>query len=142
MAVACAKWRDALCFIRFLIEQISVPALNTCVKMLRKGDERAKALLLLALLDMRQSKPMRVNTKEPEELQPMRKIDKIRRFSNKELRLTKESMEALPKSSEYCGPIKKKSYSYVSGIIGIAYNPFLSEDIRDCFFDYEQAVLL
>ena len=51
-------------------------------------------------------------------------------------------MGALPKSSEYCGPIKKKSYSYVFGIIGIAYNPFLSEDIRDCFFDYEQAVLL
>ena len=123
-AVACAKRRDALCFIRFMIEQISVPSLNTCVKMLREGDERAKALLLLALLDMQQSKPM------------------IRRFSNKELRLTKESMGALPKSSEYCGPTKKKSNSYVSGIIGIAYNPFLSEDIRDCFFDYEQAVLL
>ena len=141
-AVACAKRRDALCFIRFPIEQISVPALNTCVKMLREGDERAKALFLLALLDMQQSKPMRVNMKEPEELEPMRKIDEIRRFSNKELRLAKESMGALPKSSEYCGPIKKKSYSYVSGIIGIAYNPFLSEDIRDCFFDYEQAVLL
>ena len=141
-AVACAKRRDALCFIRFLIEQISVPALNTCVKMLREGDERTKALFLLALLDMQQSKPMRVNMKEPEELEPMKKIDEIRRFSNKELRLTKESMGALPKSSEYCGPIKKKSYSYVSAIIGIAYNPFLSEDIRDCFFDYEQAVLL
>ena len=33
-ALACAKRRDALCFIRFMIEQISVPALNTCVKML------------------------------------------------------------------------------------------------------------
>ena len=142
MAVACAKRRDALCFVRFLIEQISAPALNNCVKMLREGDERAKALLLLALLDMHQSKPMRVNMKEPEELEPMRKSDEIRRFSNKELRLTKESMGALPKSSEYCGPSKKKSYSYVSGVIGIAYNPFLSEDIRDCFFDYEQAVLL
>ena len=122
-SVVCAKRRDALCFIRFLIEQISVPALNTCVKMLREGDERTKALFLLALLDMQQSKPMRVNMKEPEELEPMKKIDEIRRFSNKELRLTKESMGALPKSSEYCGPIKKKSYSYVSGIIGIAYNP-------------------
>ena len=30
----------------------------------------------------------------------------------------------------------------MSGVIGIAYNPFLSEDIRDCFFDYELAVLL
>ena len=99
-AVACAKRRDALCFIRFLIEQISVPALNTCVKMLREGDERAKALFLLALLDMQQSKPMRVNMKEPEELEPMRQIDEIRRFSNKELRLAKEPMGALPKSSE------------------------------------------
>ena len=142
MAVECAKRRDTLCFIRFLIEQISVPALNTCVKMLREGDERAKALLLLALLEMHQSKPMRVNIKEREALEPMRKIDKIRRFSNKELRLTKESMGALPISSEYCGQIKKKSYIYVSGIIGIAYNHFRSEDIRDCFFDYEQAVLL
>ena len=141
-AVACAKRRDALCFIRFMIKQLSVPALNTCVKMLREGDERAKPLLLLALLDMPQSKPMRVNMKEPEELEPMRKIDEIRRFSNKELGLSKESMGALPKSSEYCGPIKKKSYSYVSGIIGKAYQPFLSEDIRYCFFDYEQAVLL
>ena len=51
-------------------------------------------------------------------------------------------MGALLKSSEYCGPIRNKSYNYVSGIIGIAYNPFLNEDIRDCFFDYEQAVLL
>ena len=136
-AVACAKRST-----RFMMEQISVPALNTCVKMLREGDERAKALLLLALLDMQQSKPMRVNTKEPEEFELMGKIDEIRRFSNKDLRLSKESMGALPKSSEYCGPIKKKPYSYVSGVIGKAYNPFLSEDIRDCFFDYEQAVLL
>ena len=120
MAVACAKRRDALCFIRFMIEQMTVPALNTCVKMLREGDERAKALLLLALLDVYQSKPWRVNMKEPVELEPMKKIDEIRRFSNKELRLTKESMGAMPKSSEYCGPIRKKSYSYVSGIIGVA----------------------
>ena len=101
-AIACAKRRDALCFIRLMIEQISRPALSTSVKMLREGDEGgAKALLLLALLDMHQSKPMRVNMKEPVELEPMKKIDEIRRFSNKELRLAKESIRALPKSSEY-----------------------------------------
>ena len=132
VAVVCAKRRDALCFVRFIIEQISVPELSTCVKMLREGDKRAKALLLPALLDIYQSKPMRVNMKEPVELEPKKKIDQLRRFSNKKLRLSKESMGALPKSSEYCGPIRKKSCSYVSGIIEIAYNPFLNEDIRDC----------
>ena len=71
-------------------EQISAPALNTCVKMPRECDERAKALLLLALLYIQQSKPMRVNMKEPVELEPMEKIDEVRRFSNKKMRLTKE----------------------------------------------------
>ena len=119
-----------------------MPALNTCVKMLKASDERAKALLLLVRLDKHQSKPVRVNMKEPVELEPMRKKYELRIFSNKELRLTKESMGELPKFNEYCGPIRKKSFSYVSGTIGMAYNPFLKEDIRDCFFDYEQAVLL
>ena len=58
------------------------------------------------------------------------------------MRLTEKSMGALPKSGEDCGPIRNKSFSYVSGIVGMAYNPFINEDIRDCFFDYEQAVLL
>ena len=44
-AVACAKRRDALCFIRFMLEQISVTALNTRAKMLREGNDRAKTLL-------------------------------------------------------------------------------------------------
>ena len=48
--------------------------------------------------------------KEPVELEPMKKIDEIWRLSNKELRLTKESMGALRRSSEYGGPIRKKSY--------------------------------
>ena len=142
VAVACAKRRDALCFIRFIIEQISVPALNTGGKILRGGDERAIALLLLALLDIHQSRPMRVNMKEPVELELMKKIDEIRRFSNKEMRLPVEPVGALPKFSEYYGPIRKKSYSYVSGIVGMAYNFFINEDICDGFFDYEQAVLL
>ena len=44
--------------------------------------------------------------------------------------------------NEYCGPVRKMSYHYVSGIIGMAYNPFINDDIRDCYFDYEQVVLL
>ena len=119
-AVTCAKWIDGLCFIRFLIKHLSVPALNTCVKRLREGDEPAKPLPLLAPLDIHQSKPMRVNMKKPVKLEPMKKIDEIRRFSNKEMNLTKESMGALPNSVEYCRPIRRKSYSYVSGILGMA----------------------
>ena len=41
-AVACAKGIDAPCFVRFIVEEISVPALNTCAKILRERDDRAK----------------------------------------------------------------------------------------------------
>ena len=75
-AVACAKRRDALCFVRFMLEQMSVPALNTCAKNLREDSEIAKTLLLQAILDIHQSKPMRVNMKEPVELEPLKKIKK------------------------------------------------------------------
>ena len=41
-AVACAKRRDALCFVRFILEQMSVTALITCAKKLREGSELAR----------------------------------------------------------------------------------------------------
>ena len=82
----------------------------------REGSDLTKNLLSQALLDFHQSKPMRVNKEEPVELEPLKKIDKIRIFSNKELSLTKESMGTLLKSKENCGPIRKKSYPYVVGM--------------------------
>ena len=59
-AVACAKGRDALCFVWFIMEQILVPALNTCTETLREGSELAKTLFLQGLLDIYQSKPLRL----------------------------------------------------------------------------------
>ena len=48
----------------------------------------------------------------------------------------------LLKPSEYSGAIRKKSYRYVLGIVGMAYNPFIIEEIPGCYFGYKQAVLL
>ena len=70
-----------------------------------------------------------------------RKIDGTARFSDKEFRLTKKSTGALRKSIDYCGPIRKKSYHYVSGSVRMAYNSLI-EVTGDCYFDYMQAVLL
>ena len=63
---------------------------------------------------------MRAKMKEPIEVEQLKKIDEIQKFSNKELRLTKESMGTLLKPSEYCGMITKKSYHNVSGKAGMA----------------------
>ena len=77
-AVACEKRRHTLCFVRFLLEQMSVPALNICVKMLRESSDLAKSLLLQARLNIHQGKPMRVNMKEHMDLEPLKRADEIR----------------------------------------------------------------
>ena len=68
--VACAKRRDAHCFFRFFLEQISAPALNTCTKTLREGSKLGKTLFLHGLMSIHRSKLLRVNMKEPVELEP------------------------------------------------------------------------
>ena len=106
--------------------------MKTCAKILREGSDLANTLLLQALLDIHQSKPMRVIMKKHEELEHLKKIYE-KRILKKEFKLTKKLMGILPKSSEYCVPIR---------IVGMAYNPFIDDDIGDCYFDYKQAVLL
>ena len=63
----------------------SCGTVNTCAETLRERSELAKTLLLQALLDTHQSKSLRVKLKEPVELEPLRKIEEIRRFSNKSI---------------------------------------------------------
>ena len=46
------------------------------------------------------------------------------------------------KSSDYCGPNRKKSYHLLSGKVEMAYNLFINEDMRDNVFVYEQAKLI
>ena len=75
----------------------------------------------------------------PVEMEHLRKIKKIKRDSNKDLRLIKESLRTIVKTSDYCGQIRKSLYNYVSGIVRSAYKQFINEDIRDCFSDYEPA---
>ena len=77
--VASAKRRGALCFVRFILEQISVLALNTCEETLSEGIELAKTLLSDALLELHESKPLRLNMKEAVKLEHLRKINKIRK---------------------------------------------------------------
>ena len=53
-------------------------------KMLREGSGLAKTFLLQVILNIHQSKPMRVIMREPVELELLKKSDEIRRSSNKE----------------------------------------------------------
>ena len=71
----------------------------------------------------------------------LRKFNEMRRFSSKNLSRTKDLMGKQMKSNNYCEPITKKFYQFVSGNVGVLYNPFKNEDVRYCYFVFKHAVL-
>ena len=66
-----------------------------CVKMLREGDRRAKALLLLAFLDIYLSKPMRVNSERTRGT----RTDEENRRNKEVLKQGAESLERIYEST-------------------------------------------
>ena len=75
-------------------------------------------------------------------MESCRRLEEVKRCSNKELKVSRESNEAVrgQKVSTTLG--KLRSFQYVSSIPGMAYNPFADEEATEAYFDYEQIVLL
>ena len=110
-AIAWAKRKDALCFVRFVVE-------------------------------LYQDMPLTVPNKESNDMESYRKLEEVRRYSNKELKVSRELIEAVKGQKEFATLGKLKSFQYVSGIPGMAYNPFVNEEAREAYFDYEQVIVL
>ena len=72
-------------------------------EVLKRDSDPGRQLLIQVLLEIHQSKPLKVNMKELVDLETRRKIDQIRRFFIIELRLTKESMGKPTKALDRSG---------------------------------------
>ena len=86
--------------------------------------------------------PLTVPNKESNDMESYRKLEEVRRCSNKELKVSRELIEAVKGQKEFATLGKLKSFQYVSGIPGMAYNPFVNEEAREAYFDYEQVIVL
>ena len=51
-------------------------------------------------------------------------------------------IEAVKEQKDFATLGRLKSFQYVSGIPGMAYNPFVNEEAREAYFDYEQVIVL
>ena len=76
--------RDALCFVRFLFEQMSARALNTCAKIMNVGREPRQTLLIQALVDIHQRKSLKLNMTRVEiPLKNRSRYERFERFFSK-----------------------------------------------------------
>ena len=86
--------------------------------------------------------PLIVPNRESNDIESYRKLEEVRRYSNKELKVNRELIEAVRGQKDFATLWKLKSFQYVSGIPGMAYNPFVNEEAREAYFDYEQVIVL
>ena len=141
-AIAWAKHKDALCFVRFVVDRIPTPVLGECIKIIRQKGVDCERNFLRALLELYQDMPLTVPNKESNDMESYRKLEEVRSYSNKELKVSRELIEAVKGQKEFPTLGKLKSFQYVSGIPGMAYNPFVNEEAREAYFDYEQVIVL
>ena len=141
-AIAWAKRKNALCFVRFVVDRIPTPVLGECIKTIRQGGVDGERNFLRALLELYQDMPLAIPNKELNNMESYRRLEEVRRYSNKELKVSRELIEAVRGQNENTTLGKLKSFQYVSGIPGVAYNPFVNEEAREAYFDYEQVIVL
>ena len=141
-AIAWAKRKDALCFVELVVDRIPTPVLEECVKSIRQRSMKRKEVLLRALLEFYQDMPMQISTEELKDMDSYRRLKEVRRWSNKELTVTRELLEGIRSLKEYATLGKRKFFQHVSCVPGTAYDPFVNEEARDSYFAHEQAVIL
>ena len=74
--------------------------------------------------------PLLIPGKETNEIESCRRLEEVRRYANKELKVSRGSIEAVKEQNDYATLGKLKSFQYVSGIPGMAYNPFVDDEAR------------
>ena len=85
-AVAWAKCKDALPFLRFVVDRIPTPVLEECIKTIRQGGVERERIFLRALLELYQDMPLLIPTKESNDVESYRRLEEVRRYSNKDLK--------------------------------------------------------
>ena len=84
-----------LCFMRFVVDRIPIPVLGECIKSIRQGGVDCERNFLRALLDLYQDMPLPIRSKESNDMESYRRLEELRRYSNKELKVSRESIKAV-----------------------------------------------
>ena len=100
------------------MDRIPTTVLEDCIKIIRQGGVDRERNFLRALLELYQDMPLPIPNKELNDMESYRRLEEVGRFSNKELKVSREIIEAVRGQKDYATLGKLKSLQYVSGIPG------------------------
>ena len=136
-----ARRKDATCFLRCIMLMMTDSTILACHKR-AIGSKTVERRVSAVILNVYQSTGIEKEDGSRQSLESHRKLDEIRRFYNKNFEEEPDVHRNLASSREYSRPNKKGEYQYVSGVMGMAYNPFLDSEAGDAHGNYEVAELL
>ena len=124
--------KDATCFLRWILSVINNSTVQAChQKAMGSKTMESKTMerrVSTVILNVYQSTGIEKDDDSIQSLENHRKLDEIRRFHNKKFEEGHDVHRNLALAECYARPIKKGEYQYVSGVMGIAYKPFLSSE--------------
>ena len=78
------------------------------------------------MLELYQDMPLHKPTEESNDIESYLILEEVRRYSNKEIKVNRETIERTRDTKDYATLGKLKSLQYVSGIPRLAYNFFMN----------------
>ena len=101
------------------------------------GSKTMERRVSTVILNVYQSTGIEKEDDSRQSLENHRKLDEIRRFHNKKFEEGHDVHRNLALTEGYARPNKKEEYQYVSGVMGIAYNPFLNSEAASAYRNHE-----
>ena len=106
------------------------------------GSKTIERRVSTVILNVYQSTGIKKEDDSRQSLENHGKLDEIRKFHNKKFEEGHDVHRNLALAEGYSRPNKKGEYQYVSGVMGIAYNPFLNSEAASAHRNHEVTELL
>ena len=136
-----ARRKDATCFLRWIMLMMSDSTILACHQR-ASGSKTVEKRVSTIILNVYQSCGIEKEDGSRLSLENHRKLDEVRRFYNKKFEEEHDVHRNLASPEQYSRLSENGEYQYVSGVMGIAYNPFLDSETGGAHRNHEVAELL
>ena len=136
-----ARRKDATCFLRWIMFVMTDSIIQACQQK-AMGSKTMERRISTVILNVYQSFRIEKEDGSRQSLENHGKLDEIQRFYNKKFEEGQDVHRNLATAEDYSKPNKRGENRYVSGVMGIAYNPFLDSEAGSAHRNHEVTELL
>ena len=136
-----ARRKVATCFLRWIMSVMTDSTIQVCQQK-AIGSKTMERRISAVILNVYQSTGREKDDGFRQSLENHGNLDEIGRFYNKKFEEGHDLHRNLASAGEYSRPNKRGEYQYVSGVMGIAYNPFFDSVAGSAHRNHEVTELL